>query len=91
MDTPKQEAMKELAKRELERRHEPKRQSLYEFMKFYRLRERKEELIENRHIKAICDKLEKVYTGEIKRLIINIPPRSLKTELVSKAFPVWCL
>ena len=24
-------------------------------------------------------------------MIINIPPRSLKTEIVSKAFPVWAL
>jgi hypothetical protein len=65
--------------------------SLYEFIKYYRKKEKKIELDENWHIKAICDALEKVYTGETKRLIINIPPRSLKTEIVSKAFPVWCL
>lgn len=87
----KQIALKEKAKRLLEQRHEAKRQSLYEFVKFYREKEKRETLVDNWHIRLICEKLEKVYTGEIKRLIINIPPRSLKTELVSKAFPVWCL
>lgn len=82
---------KEKLKREQIKRHKPQRESLYEFMKYYWLKERKEPLVENRHIKEICNKLEGVYNWDIKRLIINIPPRSLKTELVSKAFPVWCL
>lgn len=30
---------------------------------------------------VVCDTLDKVYTGEIKRLIINIPPGYGKTEL----------
>lgn len=85
------EAARELAIRKLEEQHEPQRASLYEFMKYYWIKERKRPLIENRHIKLICDKLEAVYRWEIKRLIIDIPPRSLKTETVSKAFPVWCL
>lgn len=81
----------ELIIRTLEEKTEAQRLSLYEFIKYYRKKEKKIELDENRHIKAICDALEKVYTWETKRLIINIPPRSLKTEIVSKAFPVWCL
>ena len=24
-------------------------------------------------------------------MIINVPPRTLKTEIVSKAFPVWAM
>lgn len=75
----------------IEGKTELQRQSLYEFIKYYWLREKKITLDENWHIKEICNALEKVYTGETKRLIINIPPRSLKTEIVSKAFPVWCL
>lgn len=82
---------KEKVIREKEKRHQLQRASLYEFIKKYWEVERKEPLDENWHIKAICDALERVYTGETKRLIINIPPRSLKTEIVSKAFPVWCL
>lgn len=34
------------------------------------------------HHLAICEALEKVASGEIKNLIINIPPRYSKTELV---------
>lgn len=91
MGTAQEEALKELARRRLEELHETQRKSLFEFLKYYWLKENKTPLDENRHIKLICEKLEKVYSWEIKRLIINIPPRSLKTETVSKAFPVWCL
>jgi len=41
------------------------------------------------HVK-ICDALERVFRGECKRLIINIPPRYSKTELV-KCFIAWTL
>jgi hypothetical protein len=83
--------IRELAKRQLEKKTELQRSSLYEFIKYYWQYEKKIQLDDNWHIKAICDKLERVYSGDIKRLIINIPPRSLKTEIVSKAFPIWCL
>ena len=45
----------------------------------------------NWHQKAICDTLEKVVTGQITRLIINVPPRSGKTELAVKNFIAWCM
>lgn len=35
--------------------------------------------------------LERCYRGEIKRLIINMPPRSLKSFCTSVAFPAWLL
>jgi predicted phage terminase large subunit-like protein len=35
--------------------------------------------------------LEKVASGEITRLIINIPPRYAKTEIAVKLFIAWCL
>jgi len=92
MTTPqKSQIIKELWIRELEKRHEDKRNSLYEFIKFYWYKEKREKLEESRHLEEICKKLESVYMWDIKRLIINIPPRSLKTELVSKAFPIRCL
>lgn len=40
---------------------------------------------------VLCDKLEKVRCGEIKRLIINLPPRSLKSQLINVAFTAWTL
>lgn len=43
------------------------------------------------HFVIIANTLEKVVKGEIKRLIINIPPRYGKTELAVKCFIAWCL
>lgn len=43
------------------------------------------------HHKIICDALMKVFRGESKRLIINIPPRYSKTELAVINFISWCL
>ena len=38
------------------------------------------------HHRIICEALDKVINGEIKRLIINIAPRYGKTELAVKNF-----
>lgn len=43
----------------------------------------------NFHQKLICDALEKVVLGKTKRLIINIPPRSGKTEISVLNFVAW--
>jgi predicted phage terminase large subunit-like protein len=43
------------------------------------------------HIDAIAAKLEACRRGEIRRLIVNLPPRNLKSILVSTAFPAWLL
>ena len=43
------------------------------------------------HLEHIANTLESVYNGQIKRLIINIPPRYGKTELAIKMFISWCL
>src|SRR5438067_4635917 len=45
----------------------------------------------NWHIEVIAAKLMAVRQGKIHRLIINLPPRSLKSLLASVAFPAWCL
>jgi hypothetical protein len=45
----------------------------------------------NWHVEVIAAKLAAVYQGEIRRLIINVPPRYLKSLLASVAFPAWCL
>lgn len=45
----------------------------------------------NWHLSLICLYLQAVYEGKIKRLIINVPPRSLKSITVNVAFPAWCL
>ena len=43
------------------------------------------------HLEAIAYQLERVRRGEIKRLIINMPPRSLKSVTASVAFPAFIL
>lgn len=43
----------------------------------------------NWHIKIICEYLEDVLVGRTPRLIVNIPPRFLKTLLASVFFPAW--
>lgn len=45
----------------------------------------------NWHIDLIAEYLEAVKAGNIKRLIINIPPRSLKSICTSVAWPAWVL
>ena len=45
----------------------------------------------NWHIECIAEHLEAVRRGEIRKLIVNIPPRTLKSYLVSCAFPAWVL
>jgi len=41
------------------------------------------------HIDAIAEHLQAVVDGEIRRLIINLPPRHCKSLLLSVAFPAW--
>lgn len=45
--------------------------------------------IDNWHIEAIATHLEAVYRRKIKKLIINVPPRTGKSNLISIAFPAW--
>lgn len=87
----KAEALKELAKRELEKRHEKERSSLTAFISYYFKEEFNREFQLNWHHQEIAEALEKVLKGEITRLIINMPPGAGKTELVTKCFPVWAL
>lgn len=41
------------------------------------------------HIEAVCEHLEAVDRGEIKRLVITVPPRSSKSLFVSVLWPAW--
>lgn len=42
-----------------------------------------------RHIELLCDRLQKVADGKIKRLMVFLPPRSSKSLIASKIFPAW--
>ena len=41
------------------------------------------------HLRAICEHLEACFRGEIRNLVINMPPRHCKSLLCSVFFPVW--
>ena len=43
------------------------------------------------HLNLVCDELEKVLTGETKRLMIFMPPRHGKSMTVTKTFPSYYL
>jgi|TARA_Y100000114_G_scaffold154845_1_gene177713 predicted phage terminase large subunit-like protein len=50
-----------------------------------------ENFIEGKHHRIIAEKLERVARGELKRLIINMPPRHSKSEFASYLMPAWFL
>ena len=41
------------------------------------------------HVDAICEHLEAVTAGQITRLLINVPPGTMKSTLVSVLWPAW--
>lgn len=41
------------------------------------------------HIEAICEHLEAITAGELRKLLINIPPRHSKSTIVSVMWPMW--
>lgn len=47
------------------------------------------QFVDNWHIQVMCEHLEAVKRGEIRRLIVNLPFRSLKSTLFSQAFQAW--
>lgn len=40
---------------------------------------------------CISEHLHALHRGEIRRLIVNLPPRSLKSFLVARAYPAWVM
>ena len=47
------------------------------------------EFIEGAHHRVIAEKFNKLATGEINRLIVNMPPRHTKSEFASYLLPAW--
>jgi predicted phage terminase large subunit-like protein len=47
------------------------------------------DFIEGSHHRHVAKKFNKLATGEIKRLIINMPPRHTKSEFASYLLPAW--
>ena len=49
------------------------------------------DFIDGEHHKEMAEAFERVANGEIKRLIINMPPRHTKSEFASYLLPAWFL
>jgi len=47
------------------------------------------EFIEGKHHKIIAEKFNRLAKGQVKRLIINMPPRHTKSEFASNLLPAW--
>src|SRR5437762_11223915 len=64
------------------------RRDFYSFIErsFYELNPQTR-FLPNWHIEKIAQELEECRLGNTKRLIINLPPRSLKSHCASVAFP----
>jgi predicted phage terminase large subunit-like protein len=79
-------AREELVRRELARR------KLSHFLR-YRLHHegRDAGFLWNYHIDYLAEVLEAVAKRQERRVIINIPPRFLKTELTVETFPAWMI
>lgn len=63
--------------------------ALESFAEFIKLVKPKYEF--NWHHLVLIDALERLVRREYKRLIVMMPPRHGKSELVSVLFPAWCL
>lgn len=47
------------------------------------------QFVDGWHIDAVCEHLEAVKRGEIRKLYVNMPGRHLKSSLITQAFPAW--
>ncbi|MDP0369240.1 terminase, partial [Glaesserella parasuis] len=63
---------------------------LYFFTRWMFLQKRGYKWLKAKHHQLICEALMRVFNGETKRLIINIPPRYSKTEIAVVNFVAWC-
>jgi len=66
------------------------KQSLLEFVRgSWHIVEPNRSFVTNWHIEELCKHLEEIADGSCKRSVINVPPGTMKTLLVSVFFPTW--
>lgn len=64
--------------------------SLHEYIKqAWDILEPATDYVDNWHIECMAEHLEAVNLGQIKRLLINVPPRSMKSISCTIMFPTW--
>lgn len=67
------------------------RSDLYYFTRYMFQARRNFRWLRSPHHQIICDALMKVFLGQTKRLIINVPPRYSKSEIAVVNFIAFCL
>jgi len=66
------------------------KESFYEFVKqAWPLIEGKRKFVDGWHIKAVCDHVQAVITGDIRNLLVNQPPRTFKSGVISVFLVPW--
>lgn len=78
-----EEIEKQLLKNELEK-------NFFSYCKWVFKEIYKREFRPNWHHEKLCELLMDIHAGKLQHVIINIPPRYSKTEIVIKLFPSWC-
>lgn len=74
----------------IQARREAASRSLVSFVKMaWHVLEPGAPYIHGRHIDVIAEHLEAVHRGEIRRLLINVPPGAMKSLLCGVFFPAW--
>jgi predicted phage terminase large subunit-like protein len=64
--------------------------SLYAFVKAaWHLVEPTQPFVDGWHIRALCTVLQDCYHKRIKRVVINVPPGTMKSLLIEVFFPAW--
>ena len=66
------------------------KRSLHDFVRLmWHAVEANRPFVDNWSIGVVCERLEAVNRGEIKRLLINVPPRSMKSLTCDVFWPAW--
>ena len=47
--------------------------------------------VDGRHIRTICDTVQRFLEGDGRGLIVSLPPRHMKSTIVSECLPAWWL
>lgn len=80
----------QLSTPELDEERQQLSSSLHKFFKTAWLQiEGNKPLIDGWHIQAVCEHLEAALRGQIKKLLISVPPRTSKTTVISIAWPAF--
>lgn len=75
--------------------HDSNNENFAEFKNFFiesfKILSPANDLIPNWHIDILCQAMHAIYNGNLRRLIVCMPPRYMKSLCISTSFPAWVL